>query len=99
MHPPAAQPSATIPHEVHAPPAIPQAAAVVGSTQLEPEQQPLAHVVALQLAQMPAEHAPPVHALHAAPPVPHALVEVPARHVAPWQQPVHELGSHTHVPA
>jgi hypothetical protein len=82
VHAPSVQPSAPIPQDEHAPPAAPHALAV-GETQLEPEQQPLAHVVALQLVQIPLAHVPLLHALHAAPPTPHALDAVPARHDVP----------------
>jgi len=63
-----------------------------------PEQQPLGHDAALQLAHTPAVHSPEPHVVHAAPPVPHAVAEVPAVHVVPWQHPLHELGSQTHAP-
>jgi hypothetical protein len=79
---PAVQPSAFIPHRTQARPPPPHAV-TLGVAQLEPEQQPVGHVVGLHVVHTPPLHTPPVHAEQAAPPVPHALVAVPAMHVVP----------------
>ena len=39
------------------------------------------------------------HGTHDCPPLPHADVLVPARQLAPLQHPLHDVASHTHVPA
>ena len=80
---PLLHPSATRPHDMHEPPEATHARRVGGNTQVEPEQQPLAHEVGLHPLHTPPEQLPLPHEVHAAPPVPHAEVVVPARHVVP----------------
>jgi hypothetical protein len=73
-----------MPHETHAPPGAPHALADVGRTQMVPEQQPVAQVVALQPAQTPAAQLWPLgHAWHCAPPAPHVPGSLPAWHTLP----------------
>jgi hypothetical protein len=84
-------------HAVHAPAPVPQVASE-GALHVEPEQQPLVHVIE-QPVQAPAEQVPVPHEAHAAPPDPHAVSELPARQVVPEQQPVGQLVPlHTHAP-
>lgn len=74
-------------HVLHALPPAPQALVAVPGRHTLPEQQPLGHVVTLQVE--PPLHwpelqvCPPEHALHALPPAPHALVAVPGKHTLP----------------
>jgi hypothetical protein len=77
---------------VHAPPAAAHALADRG-TQVEPEQQPFAQLVAVQLLQTPpVQVLPLVHAAQLRPPAPHAVDESPvAQVVALLQQPVQPL--------
>ena len=85
---------------MHARPVEPHAIAVGGDTHVEPEQQPVAQLAALQLEQTPPPHVlPPVHVEHAKPPVPQALALVPGWQLVPWQQPAHDVESHAHAPA
>lgn len=93
------QPSAPIPHAMHASPPMPHAVRVGGVTHVEPEQQPLGHVVGLQPLQVPPEQVPAPHDEQAAPPVPHAAVVSPGMQLEPPQHPVgHEVASHTQLP-
>jgi hypothetical protein len=96
--PDAEQLSAVIPQLVHAPPAVPQAD-TEGGVQVGPEQQPVGHVVLLQLRQVPALQAALTGQLwHAPPPDPQALSLLPVSHVEPAQQPPHDVPSQVHCP-
>lgn len=87
------------PHPMQAAPLVPHWLSVGGDTQVEPEQQPEAQLVALQAeVQMPDVQTPPVQVTQAPPPVPHAVLLVPVRQVVPSQQPEQELGSQTQAP-
>ena len=96
---PAEQPSAAIGlHAKHAAPLVPHAAALGGAVHVEPEQHPVAQLVAVQL-----EHTwlvqLPEHTLHAAPPEPQCCAVVPASQVVPLQQPPAQLTlSHLQTP-
>lgn len=97
-HAPATQPSERPSHATQAAPAVPHALCE-GVAHVVPEQQPLAQLVALQLAHAPLAHVPPAPQLaHAVPPVPHAVALLPARQLVPLQQPSHEVASHTQAP-
>jgi hypothetical protein len=54
---------------------------------VDPEQQPLGQVVALQLVQIPSAQGPPAQAWQASPPFPHAASAFPDRQDVPEQQP------------
>lgn len=97
VQPPIVQPSAVMPQAVHAPPLVPHADAE-GAAQVVPEQHPLGHVVALQLAHVPALQIRLPQAWQAAPPVPQKPWTLPGSQVAPLQQPAHEVASHAHAP-
>ena len=98
-HPPAAQLSACVGSQVtHAAPPDPQVP-VDGDAHVEPEQQPPAHVVALQSAHAPPEQMRPLQSWHMAPPLPQTVLLVPATQASPEQQPLgHEMPSQTHAP-
>jgi hypothetical protein len=90
------------------PPALPHADVEVPSSHTLPLQQPVGHVVALQLdavTQRPEEQlCPPPQLVHEPPPLPHADVEVPSSHTLPLQQPLghvdaEQLELATHRPA
>ncbi len=87
LHCPAVQPSASVPHAVHAPPPVPHVVADAW-LQVVPEQQPAEHTQPL--------HAPPLQvsvlgqAVHACPPLPHAVSPSPVWHLAPLQHPVQD---------
>lgn len=84
---------------LHAWPLVPQAIAVVGVTQLVPEQHPLAQLVALQPSQAPLkQRSTPGQVPQLPPPAPQAAGVVPGKHVVPEQQPAHEVGSQTQWP-
>ncbi len=86
-----------MPQAWQAPPAVLHAV-TEGVVQVGPEQQPLGHVVLVQLAQTPALQMLPAQVWHVAPPEPQALGELPVSHVVPaaLQQPAHVWGSQTH---
>jgi hypothetical protein len=97
--PSGAQPSDRASQGRHASAPVPHAVAVGGSTHVDPEQQPPAHVPALQLEHTPDAHAPPPgQTVQSLPPTPHAAGSVPGRHIAPLQQPAHDAGSQVHAP-
>ncbi len=97
----AEQLSAPTPQLTHAAPPVPHVNHA-GALHVGPEQQPLAHVLAVHPLQMPPEQLwPPGQLWHDAPAAPHALFESPERHVPPMnpvQQPEHERKSQTHRP-
>ena len=64
-------------HAEHAPPPAPHWLALGALTQVEPAQQPLAQVLALQPVHAWPTQVCPLHVAHAAPPVPHAVFDVP----------------------
>jgi len=97
--PSAAHRSERASHAMQPTPPVPHALAVVGRTHVAPEQQPSAHVLALQLAHTPLmQPSPPGQVAHSAPPVPHALDALPGWQVVPVQQPLHDSASQTHAP-
>jgi hypothetical protein len=67
--------------------------------QVDPEQQPPGHEVALQPLHAPASpHPCPAGQLsQVAPPDPHALGAVPSTHAPALQQPGHEVAVHWHA--
>ncbi len=91
--------SAVLPQLWHAPPAVPQADAVGGVVQVEPEQQPYGQLVPSHPLHTPAEQVSlPGQLVHMAPPEPHALGSLPGSHVVPEQHPVgQDVASQTHV--
>lgn len=97
--PPAAQVLARVGSQVtHAAPPKPQVF-IDGIAQVEPEQQPPGHVVALQSAHAPPAQMRPLQSWQAAPPLPQLVLLVPATQVVPEQQPPgHEMPSQTHAP-
>jgi hypothetical protein len=93
--PDAEQPSALIPHGLHAPPPAPHSVALGGVLQIAPAQQPL-HEPGPQLAQVPPLQG---QAVHWAPCDPHCKSVFPGSQTLPvLQHPLHELGSQTQVP-
>jgi hypothetical protein len=99
-HAPSAQPSARVGSQVtHAAPPEPQVL-VDGAAHVEPEQQPPAHVVALQSLHTPPAQMRPLQSWQAAPPLPQLVLLVPAAQVVPAQQPLgQEMPSQTQAPA
>lgn len=101
VHPPAVHPLAiVVSHVVQAPPPAPQLV-TEGTSHVDPEQQPDAHVCAHDWHTPLTHESPPGHAAHAAPFVPHEEGDSDwyGTHVVPLQQPAeHELPSHTHLP-
>jgi hypothetical protein len=85
-------------HAVHAAPPVPQVE-IDGVLHVEPEQQPVGHVVE-QPVQTPAlQLLPPPHAAHAAPPEPHATSLLPGSQMLPAQHPLGQLVPlHTQAP-
>lgn len=93
------QPSARIAsHATHASAPCPQAARDGGAWQVAPEQQPPAHVPALQLSQMPPAQLPAPQSSHAPPPMPHAVSASPIRQTSPSQQPAQLAPSQMQLP-
>jgi len=91
--------SALVPHALHEPPDVPHAEVDCGM-HIEPEQHPLAHVIASH-PQTPTMQCSFIgQELQRPPPDPHsASFELPGSQVLPEQQPcVHELLLHTHLP-
>jgi hypothetical protein len=83
----------------HAAPFAPQVARA-GWKQVEPEQQPLGQLLALQPLQAPLAQLCPVgHCTQPLPPTPQAVALVPAMQLFPLQQPAQEVASQTHAPA
>ena len=83
---------------LHAAPSTPQAA-VPGTLQVAPVQQPVAQVEEVQLLQTPPLQAYVPQLVQAAPLVPQAVVDLPDLQVEPEQQPdAHEVESQAQVP-
>ncbi len=95
--PPVEQPSALIPHGLHAPPPAPHWV-TEGVTHVAPAQQPL-HDFELQLPHVPPLHVSVGHGAHPAPCDPQDAFVLPGSHTPPSSQhPVHEVWSQTQLP-
>lgn len=74
-------------------------AAVPPVVHVDPEQHPLAQLVAVQLAQAPPEQPIPRQSSQAEPPLPQLVSVVPGKHAPAEQQPLgQDVASHTHAP-
>lgn len=83
-------------HATHAAPGSAHALGPIG-THVEPEQQPLVHVIA-HPAQTPPAHVSAPQFVHAEPPAPHSACAVPSSQTSPSQHPGQLAESHTQRP-
>jgi hypothetical protein len=98
--PPAQVSARTGSHALHWAPAVPHCAAVVAVTQLEPLQQPLGQLAAVQPAHTWLVQVCPLHDAQVVPPMPHWVLLVPVWQVlfASQHPPAQLVASHTHAP-